>query len=968
MMHDKVLGVPGGVLALLLLGGAQGAYAMQAVSAGGQVGADAPVATEAAPPPPTETATPAPAPVEGDVAAEGEGDEETITVTGQRPPGSVVGSIPPEVTLSPADIRSYGVSTVTDLLAELAAQTGSGQGRDGGQPVTLLNGKRISGPGELRDIPTEAILRVDILPEEVALKYGYNADQKVVNFVLRPRFNAVTGELSGGTSTQGGGESGRIQSSLLKITTAGRLNLSVDYSKQGSLLESDRDIVPAASGQLFDRVGNVGPAAGLTEIDPALSALVGSTVTVAGVPAGVTGRPRLGQFAGTAGTANVTDVGRYRTLRAASDTLALNAVLNRTIFGDVSATINANYGATGSDGLRGLAGSRLNLPAGNPYSPFGQTVSVYRYPDGDTVLGQNNRGETAHAGFTLNKTIDSWNLTATGNYDRAVSRTRSDTGLDGSAAQALLDSGSLTLNPFGALPGDLYTLRTADRARSVSNSGDVELVASGSPLRLPAGPISTTFKVGGELNAFDTRSVRSGLVQSANLNRSNANAQGNIDIPLTSRRADVLGAIGDVSANVNASVDRLSDFGTLTKLGYGLNWRPTGRLSLIASQTREEGAPTVQQLGNPQISTFDVRVFDYRTGQTVGVTQISGGNPDLLSDNRRVLKLGANWKPFAKPDLSLVANYVSTRIKNASSALPAPTAAIEAAFPDRFIRNADGVLLSIDSRPVNFQRQNREQLRWGFNLSVPLKANNQALFEAYRADRDARIARGEAVPARGPGGRPEGAVGTAADRPAGGGRPDGARGEGGGGRRAGGGGGFGGGGRGGGSGRGGGGGRVQFAVYHTWQFRNDVVIRDGVPVLDLLDGAASGTGGGAPRHQVEVQAGVFRNGYGARLSGDWQSKTFVRAGGTAAGAGDGDLFFSSLATVDLRLFADFSQIPALVPYRFARGMRVSFSVNNLFNQRQGVRDVAGVTPLGYQPGYLDPIGREVRLSVRKLFF
>ena len=43
--------------------------------------------------------------------AQGEaGEGEEIVVTGRKPVGSVVGDIPPEQTLSPADIRSYGVS------------------------------------------------------------------------------------------------------------------------------------------------------------------------------------------------------------------------------------------------------------------------------------------------------------------------------------------------------------------------------------------------------------------------------------------------------------------------------------------------------------------------------------------------------------------------------------------------------------------------------------------------------------------------------------------------------------------------------------------------------------------------------------------------------------------------------------------------------------------------------------------
>jgi len=90
------------------------------------------------------------------------------------------------------------------LLDALAPQIGSAQGRGGERPVLLLNGQRISGFRELRDIPTEAIQRVEILPEEVALKYGYRADQKVVNIVLRQRFRSTTAQVGAGLATDGG--------------------------------------------------------------------------------------------------------------------------------------------------------------------------------------------------------------------------------------------------------------------------------------------------------------------------------------------------------------------------------------------------------------------------------------------------------------------------------------------------------------------------------------------------------------------------------------------------------------------------------------------------------------------------------------------------------------------------------------------------------------------------------------------
>ena len=43
-------------------------------------------------------------------------------------------------------------------------------------------------------------------------------------------------------------------------------------------------------------------------------------------------------------------------------------------------------------------------------------------------------------------------------------------------------------------------------------------------------------------------------------------------------------------------------------------------------------------------------------------------------------------------------------------------------------------------------------------------------------------------------------------------------------------------------------------------------------------------------------------------------------------------------------------------------------MTNLFDSRIQVRDAAGNTPLIYQSAYLDPAGRTIKLSFRKLFF
>src|SRR3546814_7288510 len=92
----------------------------------------------------------------------------------------------------------------SDVCSSDLPQTRSGRGRGGGRPVILVNGRRISGFGAVRNIPPEAIAKVEIFPEEVALQYGYSATERVVNFVLKPDFRQVSAEAEAGVPTQGG--------------------------------------------------------------------------------------------------------------------------------------------------------------------------------------------------------------------------------------------------------------------------------------------------------------------------------------------------------------------------------------------------------------------------------------------------------------------------------------------------------------------------------------------------------------------------------------------------------------------------------------------------------------------------------------------------------------------------------------------------------------------------------------------
>jgi hypothetical protein len=302
-----------------------------------------------------------------------------------------------------------------------------------------------------------------------------------------------------------------------------------------------------------------------------------------------------------------------------------------------------------------------------------------------------------------------------------------------------------------------------------------------------------------------------------------------------------------------------------------------------------------------------------------------------------VFKLGAHWQPLENPDLRLRADYVHSRIDHPISNFPGPSPTLEEAFPGRFVRDVDGNLISVDLRPVNYDSARLDTLRIGFDFSKSPKsaAPSPAAIAAFRARRQSAPS-GEGNPPPPQEGGPR-ADGAERGPPAGGGRGFGRFG---GGRN---------------------GGRLTFSLTDTITLVDEVTIRDNLK-LDYLHGDASGQSGGRPRHQVEARAGYFNNGLGARLSANWRSGTRV-----FTSAGD-DLRFSPLATFDIRLFANLGQRFDLVAkHPWLRGTSLQFEVKNVFDSKQKVRDAFGEVPIGFQPDLLDPLGRTVGITFRKLF-
>ncbi|HEU0133359.1 MAG TPA: TonB-dependent receptor, partial [Allosphingosinicella sp.] len=510
----------------------------------------------------------------------------------------------------------------------------------------------------------------------------------------------------------------------------------------------------------------------------------------------------------------------------------------------------------------------------------------------------------AHLGTALGGRAGKWLWSLTGNYDRTTLATFTDT-QSGSGAR--------------------------DEARSVNSVADADLVLSGTLLELPAGPVMTSLNANGETRDFDSRSLRGGVRQSTALSRDTIGAQASFDLPIASRSRKKAARLGDLSANVNLAFEKLSDFGTLRTFGYGLVWSPIQGLNVIASATNEEGAPTVEQLGSPLVVTPNVRTFDFTRREVVDITRIFGGNPNLRSDDRHVVKLGLNAKPFSRTDLTFSFDYIKARIDDPIAPFPIATPEIEAAFPGRFERDSSGRLLRIDSSPLNFRRADQEQLRWGVNFTRPLGKvppnmhSSKARFSASEKDLQGSLPPGAVIIRPEPGSAEMKQFENAASR-------------------------------------------LTLSLYYTAHLVDEILVREGGPILDLLNGSATAASGGRPRHELEFQASAFKNGLGARLRVNWQSGSLLRGLSAGPDGSAGDLFFSGGANVSVNIFANLAErFGGAEAPGWLKGSRASLGINNLLNRRPQVRDGTGSTPFSYQPAFLDPLGRLVSLSLRKVF-
>ncbi|WJY18911.1 TonB-dependent receptor plug domain-containing protein [Alteriqipengyuania flavescens] len=887
----------------------------------------------------------APSPVAQDVDAPDteapvEGDE--ILVIGRSLRGQINAPEAPIIELDEADIAAYGASSIADLVQQLSPQTSSARGRGGGQPVFLVNGLRVSSFREFRSYPPEAIEKVEVLPEEVAQRYGFPPDRRVINFIMKENYSSREIEVEVEGPTRGGFAAGETELTYLKLADQSRLNLNAEYNQSSLLTESERGIAQVE--------------------DPAL-------------PAGV-------------------DQGLYRSLRGESRSLELTGN-HTTRLGEGITTLSSNATYERSES-RSLSGVRL-VEADGTVDP----------------LDRRTRSDTLSYGGALNTLLGDWDTALTMDISRAESESDIDLRFDAD-------------EPLAPAVANSRTQSTGLASKATFRGTPLVLPAGEVSTTFDLGGDWTRVESQDSRTARDTDLSRRNLNAGVNVTIPIAErdyawgALGDLALNLSAGVEDVsdFGTLGDYNAGLTWGI-----FENLT-LGASYTYaeQAPGLTQLGAAQVDTFNVPvydfannttslvTVTSGGNPDLlaetqrdwkfsanwqpwfwddARLNVEYFDNSSRNVTAsfpflTPEIEAAFPGRVQRNAfgELVALDSRPVTYARQDASRLAVGLTVR-GSFGEARPQggqpegaggrPAAAGEGSDRPEGARPGGGP--GGAGGPPGMSEEQRVRFM-EFRTKVCAEDGMDFIRRVVAAvDGDEA-----AIAEMGEGFDPQQAAGFLArfrkddgtvdfervaqfrtmicSRETGGGQQASGAGQGGGQRGGGGGGRRGGGMFGGGDGRG----RYFVNLTYNYELTNEILIAEGGPLLDLLDGDAVDSSGN-PRGSASLEAGAFRDGLGLRLSGRYSGASTVL--GTGA-PGSTDLFFGDLATFDVRLFADLGEV--IDNEGIWKGARVSLRADNIFDTRRRVTDGNGDVPIAYQPFLVDPVGSYVGIEFRKLFF
>jgi len=627
---------------------------------------------------------------------------EEVVVTGSRIPlAAGQQQVQPVRSYTRDDIDRSGQTTVSDFLNTLpdislnsddGVFVGNGaipgqrairlHGLPAGTTLLLLNGRRTDGGFtgffDLNTIPAAAVERVEILPVGASAIYGADALGGAINIVLRQNLNgfeanAKFDHIAGATNADANfGWGNTWEHGAVTLIGTHQRNGELD----GSQREPTSTINFPAGAPTFAYVFDDCSPGNVYSLDG--GNLPGLSSPQAGIPAGISGRPTIGQFAPTAGKPNQCNYTQsfafvpYSQREGALLSAHYHATEAAEFFTEVLFS-HQNLENPGGHLIDEFGFLGTILGANNPYNPFGQDVGV--------SFSDPSRRSRFNASIDLIRPLigvrgeffSQWHYEATASFSRDQYRYLQDVGSGQASLQAALNSSdpATALNPFTTGPlgppqvvqSILATFGPASQGQFTNKALNAQSILRGPLFHLPAGAVDVA--IGGEYDHQQEESQFNGAVPglvNESLHRNAYAAFGEGRLPL-------LAAGGEprLTLNVAGRYDHADDIGGKATWQSALRWRANASLSVSAGYGISYRAPTLDQIGGAISSSqpFGLGVGDpFRGDEPVTATLLSGGNPNLKPEtgNSRTVEIG--YASQAQPAFAASLTWYSINISN----------------------------------------------------------------------------------------------------------------------------------------------------------------------------------------------------------------------------------------------------------------------------------------------------------------
>jgi hypothetical protein len=148
----------------------------------------------------------------------------------------------PLIEFDRADIQALSASSFSEIVSAFGPQFRSS--RAAGSPIFLIDGRIVEDFAEVSDMPPEAISSITVYPEELASRFGYSSNKKVVNIVLRTNYKTTDFLAQANLPLGGVGRSSySAKAGYWDLKKSEKTSFVLNYQRKHALLydEADKD-------------------------------------------------------------------------------------------------------------------------------------------------------------------------------------------------------------------------------------------------------------------------------------------------------------------------------------------------------------------------------------------------------------------------------------------------------------------------------------------------------------------------------------------------------------------------------------------------------------------------------------------------------------------------------------------------------------------------------------------------------